>query len=67
MNAKKIALVWIVETLIFYLIYTFMCYIMPDVLLYDMYTRNFGFVTELDWSEYYTLVLFIFSFFSMHS
>lgn len=35
---------------------------MPDVLLYDMYTRNFGFVTELDWSEYYTLVLFIFSF-----
>ncbi len=63
MNAKKHALTWIVETLMLFVIYSLVCYVMPDVFLYGLYTRHFGFVTELEWSENYTLLLFIFSFF----
>ncbi|CZU72578.1 Uncharacterised protein [Enterobacter hormaechei] len=62
MNARKHALTWVVETLMLFIIYSLVCYIMPDVLLYHLYTRHFGFVTELEWSGSYTLLLFIFSF-----
>ncbi len=62
MNAKKHVLTWIVETLMLFVIYSLFCYIMPDVKLYQLYTSYFGFVTELEWSENYTTLLFILSF-----
>jgi hypothetical protein len=62
MSAKKHALRWIAETMMLFVIYTLLCYFLPDVLLYHLYTRNFGFVTELDWNDNYTTILFILSF-----
>lgn len=63
MSAKKHALRWIAETMMLFVIYTLLCYFLPDVLLYHLYTRNFSFVTELDWNDNYTTILFILSFF----
>lgn len=63
MNPKKHACIWLIETLMLFGIYSILCFFMPDVWLYHFYTRNFGFVTELEWSDNYTLVLFIASFF----
>ena len=63
MNTKKHVCIWLVETLMLFGIYSILCFFMPDVWLYHFYTRNFGFVTELEWSDNYTLVLFIASFF----
>ena len=62
MNAIKHALTWVVQTLMLLVIYSLLCYFLPDVFLYHLYTRQFGFVTELEWSESYTLFLFIVSF-----
>lgn len=62
MNAIKHALNWVVQTLMLLVIYSLLCYFLPDVFLYHLYTRHFGFVTELEWSENYTLFLFIVSF-----
>ncbi|MGM8752999.1 hypothetical protein ACS6JK_05195 [Enterobacter chuandaensis] len=62
MNAKKHTLTWVVETLMLFVIYSLVCYFMPDVLLYHLFTSHFGFMTELEWSESYTLLLFILSF-----
>lgn len=63
MSAKAQAVRWIIQTLMFFAIYSLLCAISPDVALYNLYTANFGFVTELEWSENYTLVLFVLSFF----
>jgi hypothetical protein len=63
MNAKTRVLTWIVETIMLFIVYSALCYLLPDVELYDLYTRNFGFITELAWNENYTLVLFIASIF----
>lgn len=62
MNAKHHALIWALETLMFFAIYSLLCFLSPDILLYNLYTEKFGFVTELEWSDNYTLVLFIISF-----
>lgn len=62
MNARKHAVTWIIETLMLFFIYSLLCYLLPDVFLYHLYTRNFGFMTELDWNDDYTLVLFILAF-----
>ncbi|CZV78582.1 Uncharacterised protein [Enterobacter cloacae] len=63
MSAKKRAFTWIVETMMLFVIYSALCYFLPDIELYHFYTSHFGFVTELTWNEHYTLILFILSFF----
>lgn len=63
MNPKNHVCIWLVETLMLFGIYSILCFFMPDVWLYHFYTRNFGFITELEWSDNYTLVLFIASLF----
>ncbi len=62
MNAKRHVFIWVVETLMLFGIYTVLCFFMPDVWLYHFYTRHFGFITELEWSDNYTFILFIASF-----
>lgn len=62
MNAKKHTMIWMGETLMLFAVYSALCYFLPDVLFYQLYTRHFGFVTELEWSENYTSLLFVLSF-----
>ena len=62
MNARKHVFNWIAETLMFFGIYSILCFFMPDVWLYHYYTRNFEFITEMEWSDNYIFVLFIVSF-----
>lgn len=62
MNAKYHAFIWVLETLMFFAVYSLLCFLSPDILLYDLYTEKFGFVTELEWSDNYTLLLFMISF-----
>lgn len=51
MSAKKRAFTWIVETMMLFVIYSALCYFLPDIELYHFYTSHFGFVTELTWNE----------------
>jgi hypothetical protein len=53
--------IWLAELATLFLIYSSLCYVLPDMDIYSMYVEKFGFVIEEDWLDAYTLAIFTLS------
>lgn len=56
--------IWLGELLLLCVVYSLICAFMPDVLLYNIYTEKFGFLTEEQWYDRYIFTLALLSLFS---
>ncbi len=61
MKPSTSVVIWLTELALLCLVYSFICFFMPDVWLYDIYTDTFGFLTEAQWYDRYIFALSILS------
>lgn len=61
MKPSTSVVIWLTELALLCLVYSFICLVMPDVWLYDIYTDTFGFLTEAQWYDRYIFALSILS------
>lgn len=54
-------MVWFSQLLLLCFVYSMLCVLMPDIYLYDIYTDNFGFLTEAQWYDRYIFSLSVLS------
>ena len=51
--------IWLAGLASLSIIYSFFCYILPDLELYGIYIEHFGFMSEEEWMDYYTLIILV--------
>ena len=55
--------IWLLELLSLSVIYSLLCYVMPDESLFLWYEERYGMVMENQWYDAYTLILMLIAIF----
>lgn len=63
MRPKTHVLIWLGQLLLLMVVYSMLCALAPDIWLYDVYTSQYGFLTEEEWYDRYISLLMILSVF----
>ena len=51
--------IWLTELFTVSVIYSVICFFMPDEAIFNWYEEKYGFVIETKWYNWYTLILYI--------
>lgn len=58
MKPLSLVFVWFAELATLFISYSLLCFLLPDLKIYDWYVEKHRYVLEENFLDYYTLILF---------